>query len=515
MAERHGEMIAAKPSPAPATLALAFLALALSAGFLPVLWIGGGLGLTAFDTYLLRVLIFTVTQAGLSTLLALLIGLPVARALARQQFRGRTLAVRFLNLPLALPAIVVIIGIMEVYGARGWLGGLFDIYGLQGILLAHVFFNFPLAARLMLSDLERIPADSWKIAAQLGFSAQDNWRLVEWPQLRGSLPGIALLIFLLCASSFAIVLTLGGGPSATTLEVSIYQALRADFDPARAASLALVQLALCTSLALFAQRHGGLMQGWPAMGKPARRFDGGRGATQVRDYCIIALGLLLLLPPLVALAVSGLFQIQVNASVLRAIATSFALGLSSAALAFVLVWPLASAAARGGTWRRRSAIAVLAAWIMPPAVLATGWFILLVAHAGITGLAPVLVVTMNALMALPFVYQVLSPALAQQAAAHDRLCASLGVTGWNRFVRIDLHALKRPVGLALIMAMILSLGDLTAISLFGTQDFVTLPALIYRQMGSYRFDEAIGTALLLAVLVMGLSTLAERWSARM
>jgi hypothetical protein len=63
------------------------------------------------------------------------------------------------------------------------------------------------------------------------------------------------------------------------------------------------------------------------------------------------------------------------------------------------------------------------------------------------------------------------------------------------------------------MALILSLGDLTAISLFGTQDFVTLPALIYRQMGSYRFDEAIGTALLLGAMVLAFSTLAERWSA--
>jgi thiamine transport system permease protein len=63
------------------------------------------------------------------------------------------------------------------------------------------------------------------------------------------------------------------------------------------------------------------------------------------------------------------------------------------------------------------------------------------------------------------------------------------------------------------MALIVSLGDLTAISLFGTQDLVTLPSFIHRQMGSYRFDEAIGTALLLTLLVLALTALAERWSA--
>ena len=72
--------------------------------------------------------------------------------------------------------------------------------------------------------------------------------------------------------------------------------------------------------------------------------------------------------------------------------------------------------------------------------------------------------------------------------------------------------MNRAIGLALVMALILSLGDLTAISLFGTQDFVTLPSLIYRQMGSYRFDAAIGTALVLGAIVLAFSTLAERWS---
>ena len=43
---------------------------------------------------------------------------------------------------------------------------------------------------------------------------------------------------------------------------------------------------------------------------------------------------------------------------------------------------------------------------------------------------------MNALMSLPFVARVLMPALAQSAEAHDRLCLSLGLSGWSRF-RLD------------------------------------------------------------------------------
>src|SRR3546814_17457526 len=55
---------------------------------------------------------------------------------------------------------------------------------------------------------------------------------------------------MLCFTSFAVVLTLGGGPKATTLEVAVYQALRFDFDLGRAVTLALVQLLLCGAIVL-------------------------------------------------------------------------------------------------------------------------------------------------------------------------------------------------------------------------------------------------------------------------
>ena len=513
MAERHDEVTGYQPSRAPAFLALAFLLLALALGFLPVLRLGMEQGLQGLDPYILRVLSFTLLQAGLSTVLSIAIGLPLARALARRRdFPGRGLMLRLLNLPLALPAIVVIIGIIEVYGAKGWLGGLVDIYGLPGILLAHVFFNAPLAARLILTDIERIPPESWKLALQLGLGPRDIWRIVEWPAIRSGLAGAALLIFLLCAASFAIVLTLGGGPRATTLEVAIYQSLRADFDPQRAALLALAQLALCAVLALLAQRWGGFAAGQPLLRLSSHRPDGQSALSRLLDGAVILLALALLLPPLAALVSAGLFRIDASPLLFEALATSLALGTLSAALAFALAWPLAVLAVRSEAWRRTASLAVLTAWIVPPAALATGWFISLIAFAGSWALAAFLVIVMNALMSLPFAARALMPALARSADAHDRLCLSLGLSGWTRFRLIELPVMKQAVGLALVMAMILSLGDLTAISLFGTADFVTLPALIYRQMGSYRFDAAIGTALVLGLLVLALASLAERWS---
>jgi thiamine transport system permease protein len=347
--------------------------------------------------------------------------------------------------------------------------------------------------------LESIPEENLRLAAQLGFNSRDHWRHLERPALLSVIPGAGLLIFLLCAASFAIVLTLGGGPAATTLEVAIYQALRSDFDPARATMLALVQTAICAALVLLAQRFPANFATMPSL-----RAKRSAAPASWIDIATLVLGALLLIPPLVAIVASGLSSISISPQLLRATATSLALGAAAAFVCFAICWPMAS--------KKLSFVAVMAALILPPAVMATGWFILLSRVSDMPGLPAVLVVALNALMALPFAHTILAPAIAQHAAAHDRLCAGLGIGGFTRFRLIDAPALKRPIALALAMAAVVSLGDLTAISLFGNGGLLTLPALVYRDMGQYRIDSAAFTALVLAALAVALLALSDRFA---
>lgn len=81
-----------------------------------------------------------------------------------------------------------------------------------------------------------------------------HFRWVEWPYLRRQILPTAALIFMLCFASFATVLSLGGGPQATTIELAIYQALSYDYDLGRAALLALIQLGCCLGLVVLSQR---------------------------------------------------------------------------------------------------------------------------------------------------------------------------------------------------------------------------------------------------------------------
>ena len=115
--------------------------------------------------------------------------------------------------------------------------------------MAHVFFNLPLATRLILQGWLSIPGERFRLASSLGFAQRDLFWHLEWPMLRAIVPGAFMVIFLICTTSFAVALAIGG-PRATTIEFAIYQAFRLDFDLSKAALLGLIQFAVCAVAAL-------------------------------------------------------------------------------------------------------------------------------------------------------------------------------------------------------------------------------------------------------------------------
>lgn len=476
-------------------------------GLVPLLWFAisrGGLSAFRLDVGVWDVLVFTLEQAFLSTVLSVVPGLFIARALARQDFPGHAWLLRLFAVPTALPAIVVVLALTSIYGNKHLLGGLIELYGLGGILLAHVFFNLPLAVRLFYEASEHIAAENFRLSAQLSFNDTELFRHVEWPVFRNVVPRVSALIFLLCAASFVIVLTLGG-PAATTLEVAIYQSLRLDFDIGRALTLAIIQIALCLVLVglcgqvmLRHVTHAGtqLFQ---------RRYDGQNYAGRTVDYVLIALGALVVLPPLLALVLSGLTQLQITPQVLNATAFSLGIGLVSAVIALILAWNIA----QQSDWISQGL--ALSALIVPPAVMATGWFIMLQVFSDSTWVVVSTIIALNALMALPFVVSILAPAFERNRKKHDRLCAQLALSGWQKLRNIDLPLMARPLAQAFLLAFILSIGDLTAITLLGNQGIVTLPSLIQIQMGHYKGNDAAGTALLLAILSLVCAWAAQKF----
>ncbi len=478
-----------------------------------VAWQAQGLsGLGPWDWRAVR---FTVWQAALSAALSAVLAIPVARALARRRFAGRGALVTLLGAPFILPVIVASMGLIAVFGRNGAINealrgaGLpeFIIYGWQGVILAHVFFNLPLSVRLILQGWQAIPAERFRLAESLGFAPRDVARHLERPMLRAVLPGVWLAVFLVCLTSFAVALTLGGGPSATTVELAIYQAFRFDFDLGKAATLGLVQIGLCLAAMVLARR----ISIPAAFGTGLDQTQGPRGPRGWRvgtDALAIMLAALFLLWPIMAVTVQGLPRIpSLPPEVWTAALRSVVMALISAGLALAMCLTLALAIARGrAAWIEAAGMLPI---IASPLVLGTGLFILLRGWFSTDALALPVTVAINAIMALPFGLRALIPAAQALREDYGRLADSLDMRGLARLRHLTLPRLARPLGFAGGLAAALAMGDLGVITLFAT-DQPTLPLKRYQLMGSYRMTDASACAVLLMAISFALFWLFDR-----
>ncbi|MEO1137975.1 MAG: thiamine/thiamine pyrophosphate ABC transporter permease ThiP [Pseudomonadota bacterium] len=477
-----------------------------------------GRGLGPPDWAALR---FTVIQASLSAVFSVLLAIPVARALARRRFAGRRVLIALLGAPFILPVIVAVLGLIEVFGRAGWVSAALvtlglppvQIYGLHGVVLAHVFFNLPLATRLILQGWQEVPGERFRLAAQLGITGWAMIRVIEWPMLARVVPGVITVIFAICLTSFAVALTLGGGPRATTIELAIYQAFRFDFDLGRAAMLSAVQLGLTVlagGLALWLSRGDGFGSG---LDRPVQRWDGSQRTAKLLDGGWISLAACFLLLPLLAIALAGLPGLMdLPAQVYRAAAISIAVASLSTALLLAMAIPMTAAITLGrGRFVELAGILGLAA---SPLVIGTGLFIVIRPWSNPLAWALPVTALVNAITVLPFALRILVPRARDVIQRQGKLALSLNITGWPFLRQILLPRMRAQIGFAAGLAAALSMGDLGVITLFANPDVATLPLQVYRLMGAYRMEAAAGAALLLLTLSFGVFWLLDRGGQR-
>ncbi|MEZ5798892.1 MAG: ABC transporter permease subunit [Paracoccaceae bacterium] len=492
----------------------AALLLLVAAPIGAVAWHAGGLALSAADWAALR---FTLVQAAWSAGLSVALAVPVARALARRSFAGRRLLILLMGAPFLLPVIVAVMGLVVLFGRNGAVNGMLavlglpavSVYGLQGVVLAHVFLNLPLATRMILQGWQAIPAERFRLAQSLSFAPAQVMRHLEWPMLREVVPGALATVFAICLTSFAVALILGGGPGATTLELAIYQAVRFDFDLGHAAGLALVQALVGGAAALVAW-GAARVAGFGAGLDRAAGVQGPGGWRRLGDGAVLVAAALFLLAPMAAVLLRGLPGLaEMPGAVWPALGRSVAVALVSTGVAVAAALTLALAVARGGSrWLDLAAALPLATSGL---VLGTGLFLIVQPFVPPARLALPVTVAVNAALSLPFAYRLILPQARSLQADYGRLAASLGLGGWAGLRLVTLPRLRRPLGFAAGLAAALSMGDLGVIALFAGEAEATLPLVVQRLQGAYRMQAAAGASVLLVATALALFAVFDGW----
>jgi len=210
----------------------------------------------------------TLTVAAIAVPLNAVFGIAAAWAIARFEFRGKSLLVTFIDLPFSMSPVVSGLVWVLLFGAQGWFGewlldhGVKVIFATTGLVLATVLVTLPFVARELIPLMQDQGSDEEAAALTLGAGGWTTFWRVTLPNIRWALLYGVLLCNARAMGEFGAVSVVSGSVRGMTTTLPLHvEVLYNDYEFVGAfaaasilASLGLVTLILKTSLEW---RHSG------------------------------------------------------------------------------------------------------------------------------------------------------------------------------------------------------------------------------------------------------------------
>ena len=344
---------------------------------------------------------------------------------------------------------------------------------------------------------------------------------MELPAVKSTAFSVFLLVFMMCFTSFVIVLGLGGGPRYTTLEVAIYQALRFDFDIGRAVVLSLIQLMICTVFMYIISNFINKDLFIHNKSNNSHRFDIKSTSGKIIDLLFLFIFIVIVVLPLLTIVYSGINErflyVIYSEQFWNSFYYSILISLSSALLGLIFATGILTGCFHFKYIKKNDSLISKfimlgnVSMLLPPFIFITGLFIILRDISDFYNMATILTILVNAFMALPFILAILYQPVLSFSDKEMYLCQNLGIKGWNFFKIICWGRIRNAVGYALALAATMSWGDLSVVTLFGNSNYSTLPYLIYQNFSNYKVNDASAIAFIVLLMSYTLFWLIEEF----
>ena len=242
----------------PAVVGAAFVALPLVAMLTEVRWSQLGALVTSESSQ--AALWLSLRTSVASTVLCVLLGVPMAIVLARTRFPGQAFARSLVLLPLVLPPVVGGIALLYTFGRRGLLGHTLDVLGWQvafsttAVVMAQTFVALPFLVVSLEGALRSGGQRYEEVAATLGARPTTVFLRVTVPLV---LPGLAsgtVLAFARALGEFGATITFAGSLQGVTRTLPLEIYLQRETDPQAAVALSLVLVAVATIVITLTRR---------------------------------------------------------------------------------------------------------------------------------------------------------------------------------------------------------------------------------------------------------------------
>ncbi len=213
----------------------------------------------------------TLIAAGISVPLNCVFGLCAAWAIAKFEFRGKSLLITLIDLPFSVSPVIAGLLYVLVFGAQGWLGPWLDahdikiIFAVPGIVLATIFVTFPFVARELIPLMQAQGKSEEEAARVLGASGWQTFTRVTLPNIKWGLLYGVILCNARAMGEFGAVSVVSGHIRGQTNTIPLHvEILYNDYDFTGAFAVAslLTFLALITlGLKTWAERQNEILHG--------------------------------------------------------------------------------------------------------------------------------------------------------------------------------------------------------------------------------------------------------------
>jgi thiamine transport system permease protein len=487
--------------------------------------------LTSSDNYF-RILRFTFWQAGLSTLLTLILALPGAYIFTRFDFPGKNILQAIMTVPFVLPTVVTAAAFRALLGS----GGLINSWLMTGFnlshppiridqtvvffLLAHVFYNYTLVLRIVSGYWSQLNPHQRQAARMLGASPWQAFIKITLPLLAPAIGSAALLVFIFCFTSFGVVLILGG-PGFATIEVEIYRQAVQLFNLPMAAALSLIQILINFLLMWLHARLARKNKVSFFSNSMGEKPEKARNTLQKAIlFTNILFMVALLLAPLSALILrsfigeqgftlayyTALFTINTRSVFfvppIDAVLNSVGFGIMAMCLSVILgilaCSYLSSARGRSATFWDAIIMLPLATSAV---TLGFGYIITLNTPPLNLRESLALIPIAHGLVAFPFVVRCILPALRQIPQTLKEAAMLLGSSPFQVWRGITFPLISRSIIVGSIFAFSISMGEFGASSFITRPHTPTMPVAIFRFLGQPG-DMNYGQAMAMSTILM-------------